>query len=111
MNHIELDPEDTRIGSSAESMERRALSLIAHVFNDAYTHVNRQPVYGLPRVCERSTQPLPFGCWAETWRSPYALYSAERWCNACIAYAALNGTLPRPTMTIDATAHRAMEVS
>lgn len=103
-----LDPRDTAIGLSAETMERRALALIGRVNNTYYTHVKRKPVYGLPGVCSRITSPLPAGCWDRTDRSPYALYTDDRWCDACIAYAALNGTLPRPEQTIDATGAQPM---
>jgi hypothetical protein len=88
---IELDPRDVAIGFSNESMERRALALI----------VCDTEHQGQRRVCERSTNPLPYGCWKESIWSPYARYGAERWCNSCIAYAALNGFLPKPVLTIE----------
>lgn len=100
----ELDPRDTALGFSSETMERRALALIGRVHNEYYAHVNRKPVYGLPGVCSRITTPLPAGCWDRIDRSPYALYGDQRWCDACIAYAGLNGTLPRPTVVIEGSA-------
>lgn len=99
---IELDPDDAAIGYAADTMERRALRVIGRV---RYTGMSRNAgvtTYNLPRVCERTTLPLPHGCWDDN-RSPYALYGDDRWCDACIAYAALSGTLPRPEATIDAT--------
>lgn len=97
---IELDPEAVAIGQSAETMERIALRLIGRVHNDAFqmNGVGKRPTYGLPKVCERSTQPLPYGCWTYGDSTPYGW---PRWCNSCIAYAALNGTLPKPEVQID----------
>ena len=102
MDEIEIDPADADIGFSADIQERIALRLIGRVRPNGFTCVDLKPVYGLDRVCERITTPLPAGCWQYGDRSPYALYGDQRWCDACIAYAALNGTLPRPVMTIDA---------
>lgn len=104
---IELDPDDVRVGLSLESMERRALGIIAHVYHDgnqSHYHGPEHPVtytFGYDRVCNRTTEILPHGCWDRHDRSPYASYGDERWCDACIAYAALNGTLPRPEQTIN----------
>jgi hypothetical protein len=97
---IELDPEAVAIGQSAEPMERIALRLIGRVTNDAYqmNGVGKPATYGLPGVCEHTTQPLPHGCWDHGERTPYGW---PRWCDPCIAYAALNGTLPKPEVTID----------
>lgn len=104
---IELQPEDVVIGQSADTMERIALRLIGRVTLTGYTSHYHGPdkpasyTHNLPAVCERTTQPLPHGCWDDGRRSPYAAYSDDRWCDSCIAYAALNGTLPRPVITID----------
>jgi len=98
----DLDPELVRIGQSADSMERRALALIGPVTNGYFDPGSPN----LPGVCERSSQPLPHGCWDHGNRSPYSMYGDERWCNACIAYAALNGTLPRPEQQIEMTLAR-----
>lgn len=100
----ELDPELVRIGQSSESMERKALAIIGRVTDDGFTshyHGSGKPAtytHGLPRVCEHTTQPLPHGCWDDGDRTPYGW---PRWCDHCIAYAALNGTLPRPEVRID----------
>lgn len=105
---IELDPEQVAIGQSADTMERIALRLIGRVTLTGYTSHYHGPgspatyTYNLPAVCERTTQPLPHGCW-DGGRSPYATYGTDRWCDACIAYAALNGTLPKPETTIELT--------
>lgn len=100
---IELDPAHVAIGQSADSMERIALRLMGTPTPTGIRPdgVGRPYVHGEPRVCEHSVLPLPHGCWTYGDRSPYATYGAERWCDACIAYAALNGTLPKPEMTID----------
>lgn len=100
---IELRPEAVSIGQSADPMERIALRLMGTPRNDGVRPdgVGRPYVYNLPHVCEHSTLPLPHGCWTYGDRSPYARYGAELWCDACIAYAALNGTLPKPEITID----------
>lgn len=103
-DHIELDGEDVANGFRRESQERIALRLIGRVRQDGYERRGDNLVHSLDRVCEHSTRPLPYGCWADGGRSPYALYGAERWCDACIAYAALNGSLPRPTVLIEGTA-------
>ena len=91
---MELDPKDVEIGLSAASPELLALRLIGKTLDG--------------RMCERSTAPLPYGCWEEDGRSPYALYSDERWCDACIAYAGLNRFLPRPVLTIEGRAEPEM---
>jgi hypothetical protein len=98
---IELDGEDVRIGMSADTPERIALRLIGRVRPEGFTQRQGQTVYGLDKVCERITSPLPAGCWQYGDRSPYALYGDQRWCDACIAYAALNGTLPSPALMIE----------
>jgi hypothetical protein len=112
----ELDEIDVAVGRSAETMERRALALIAQVRNTGKKSHYHGPgnvtwEYGLPKVCERLAVPLPHGCWDDPSHSPYALYGAHRWCNACIAYAALHGTLPRPEERIDGTTRRLVGVS
>jgi len=109
---IELDPEDVAIGQSGDDMLRIALRLIGRVHHDAYrmNGVGKKPTYGLDRVCERSTLPLPNGCWDDD-RSPYSKYGAERWCDACIAYAALTGRLPKPEIQIDISAAPRIEAS
>ncbi len=38
-----------------------------------------------------------FDCMGNPDRSPYAEYTAGRWCDACIARAGLAGTLPEET--------------
>lgn len=103
---IELEPEDVAIGQSGDTMERIALRLIGRVYPQGYTSHYHGPgnvtyTHGLPKVCERTTRPLPHGCWDHGGLSPYATYSNDRWCNSCIAYAALNGTLPKPEVQID----------
>jgi hypothetical protein len=99
----ELDPEKVAIGQSPDTMERIALRLIGRTTGDYYQHngVGQPPTHGLEGVCERTTLPLPHGCWDHGGLSPYYLYGDDRWCDACIAYAALNGTLPKPEVTID----------
>ena len=103
---IELDPEDVAIGQSGDDMLRVALRLIGRVHHDAFrmNGVGRSPLSGWT-ACERSTLPLPNGCWDDD-RSPYsmAVYSADRWCDACIACAALAGRLPKPEVQIDISA-------
>lgn len=98
---IDLDDKDVSVGLSGDTQERIALRLIGRVNDSYYEYRNRRPVYGLDGVCERVTSPLPHGCWDHGSRSPYAKFGDERWCNACIAYAALNGTLPRPVLLIE----------
>lgn len=90
MRPVELDESAVKVGQSAESMERRALALICLPVVSA----------DATRVCERSTCPLPYGCWQDR-PSPYALYGDDRWCDRCIAYSALNGTLPRPETLLE----------
>lgn len=46
--------------------------------------------------CERFTRGR---CSDEPNLSPYAQYGADRWCDACIACAGLDGTLPPPPTT------------
>lgn len=100
---IELDPAYVAIGQSSDSMERIALRLMGtpQPTGSRPDGAGKPYVRGEPRVCEHSVLPLPHGCWTYGDRSPYARYGAERWCDACIAYAALNGTLPRPEVTLD----------
>lgn len=99
----ELDPQDVAIGFSAETMERKALALIGRP--------RIVEMYGkrYERVCERDTLGLPRGCWDDKNRSPYARWHADRWCDACICYAAMNGTLPRPTIQIEGKQGRGSE--
>lgn len=100
---IELDPEQVAIGQSRDTIERIALRLMGTPRPDGIRPdgVGKPYVHGEPRVCEHSVLPLPHGCWTYGDRSPYARYGAERWCDGCIAYAALNGTLPKPEVQID----------
>lgn len=100
---IELDPVQVAIGQSADGMERIALRLMGTPGPTGIRPdgVGRPFVHGEPRVCEHSVLPLPHGCWTYGDRSPYAVYGSQRWCDACIAYAALHGTLPKPEVQID----------
>lgn len=108
MTAIELDPDDVRVGLSNDTLERKALLLIGARPRKGSWYIyhgsDRKTEYGLLGVCSSSTRPLPHGCWDDAGRSPYALYSGERWCDACIAYAAVQGLLPRPEQQIDGDA-------
>jgi hypothetical protein len=50
--------------------------------------------------CERVTRGW-CGDGVEDW-TPYAAYMNDRWCYSCIAKAALEGTLPRKMVCIEA---------
>jgi hypothetical protein len=58
------------------------------------------------RPAVRALRLIATGCatYTDTWtcrtdpaRSPYAKYTADRWCDPCIAQAGLDGTLPEET--------------
>jgi hypothetical protein len=99
----ELNPEKVAIGQSSDTMERIALRLIGRTHPDYYqmNGVGKPATHGMEGVCERTTRPLPHGCWDHGGLSPYSMYGDDRWCDPCIAYAALHGSLPKPEIMIE----------